>query len=501
MRVRQLISQLCYSELVSGGIIPDLTPHTPDLPNKRYPPWLYQRSKSLPEIFSEFGLFIEEIIATAIFNGSMNYSEIWSRVCSSPPPPELESSKSFFGGIIGTFLSVFKGHTVEHGPTLSSGNVEGHPDLLCRSFKSSTEARLLNDETWLLDVKTTTGFKKMAEESYLQILAYSALLRANGLKSNYIGLLFPIQRQIVWFNLTGWDHTPYLNLLQREALWVNCDQEMLHPSYLEGCIEEGAVLSPTLLGTVGRRLFSKITGAHVSKENLIEYSRESAGRPLQVFLGNPRARGLISMQDVVKISSQIPEGTSIFVHAPYIINLAVHQSDPVDGMWGIERLCSELIATRKLKGKGVVVHVGKHKGTDLAEALNQMERSIHKVLEASSPETPLLLESPAGEGTELCSTIEQLMSFYQRFKGTPHFKLCIDLCHVFSAGYDPAWYLNEWLEKFPGSVALVHFNDSKVPRGSRVDLHYPPGLGFIGYKRMWECHQLCVKHGIPMVRE
>lgn len=499
MRVRQLISQLCYPELVSGGIIPDLAPHTPDLPNKRYPPWLYQRSKSLPETFSEFGLFIEEIIATAILNGSINYPEIWSRVCSSPPPPELESSKNFFGGIIGTFLPVFKGHTVEHGPTLSCGNVQGHPDLLCRSFGDETVGS--HRQTWLLDVKTTTGFKKMAEESYLQILAYSALLRADGLKSNYVGLLLPIQRQILWFNLDGWDHTRYLDVLQREALWVSSDQEMLHPSYLQGCIEEGAIFSQTLLGTVGRRLFSKVAGAHVSKQNLIEYSRESAGRPLQVFLGNPRARGVISMQDVARISEEIPEGTSIFVHAPYIINLATEQSDPIDGHWGIDRLCSELIATRKLKGKGVVVHVGKHKGTNLADALNQMERSIHRVLEVSSPQTPLLLETPAGEGTELCSSIEQFMSFYQRFKGTPNFKITVDTAHIFAAGYDPAWYLNQWLEKFPGSVALVHFNDSEVPRGSRVDLHYSPGLGFIGYKRMWECHQLCVKHGIPMVRE
>lgn len=115
------------------------------------------------------------------------------------------------------------------------------------------------------------------------------------------------------------------------------------------------------------------------------------------------------------------------------------------------------------------------------------------------PDCPIILETPAGEGTDLCASIEQLMLFYLRFQGDPRVRLCVHSAHVHGAGYKSSWYLDQWLSRWSESVVLVHFNDSKVCRGSRVDRHHTPGLGRIGYKEMWATHQMWAAKNIPMV--
>ena len=149
----------------------------------------------------------------------------------------------------------------------------------------------------------------------------------------------------------------------------------------------------------------------------------------------------------------------------------------------------------------MVVHTGKYKDQDVESALNKMEISILKILDVATEGCPLIIETPAGQGTELCSGLTHFQTFYSRFKNDPRLKICIDSCHVFSAGYDPEYYLNNWITKYPGSVTVVHFNDSEVCRGSRVDRHFTPGLGYIGYKRLWAVHEICRQNNIPMVRE
>jgi deoxyribonuclease-4 len=226
-------------------------------------------------------------------------------------------------------------------------------------------------------------------------------------------------------------------------------------------------------------------------------SAGSNGRPLQVFLANPRDFGQISELETTRMIGDVAPGTQLFIHASYFVNL----SSLEHGTWSIERLRQELTGCRKLQGKGVVVHMGTYGSTTIPGALDRMEEGIRKALDSASPDCPIILETPAGEGTDLCASIEQLMLFYFRFNGDPRIRLCVDLCHVFAAGYDPSWYLQQWLIRWSDSIVLVHFNDSKKCRGSRVDRHHEPGLGHIGYKRMWQAHQICVSRSIPMVRE
>ena len=486
LRVRQLITQLSYSQLVTDGVVPDIGKTTPSMPSKRYPKWLYDLSKTNDNIFSDFGLFMEEILWESITGGRTPWPECWHRVCRSTAPVELNSSGKFLGSILAIYKKMFVGHEVQHGIELRHKTVSGHPDF----FSVATP--------WIIEVKTTTGFAKMADQSYLQILAYAAIARASGYQNNYVGLLLPIQNLLVWYDITGWDHTRYLERLVLESEWKSEDLKMSSPEYLQECLDNtDTILMPTLLGTSGRHLRSSICGGHLSKDTVGVRSQNSNGRPIQLFIGNPRAAHEINFPDLYRMSTEIKQGTSLFIHASYLINLGVIRHD----QWDIKRMMQEMQGAQILKAKGTVVHVGKYKELDPKVSMDLMERHIKHVLPLATPECPLLLESPAGEGTELCSSLESMMEFYARFNNDPRFKIVLDSAHIHGLGYDPAWFLHQWMVRWPGSVALVHFNDSTKCRGSRVDEHYFPGLGHVGYKRMVRLHELCVEHNIPMVRE
>lgn len=63
--------------------------------------------------------------------------------------------------------------------------------------------------------------------------------------------------------------------------------------------------------------------------------------------------------------------------------------------------------------------------------------------------------------------------------------VCLDTCHVYSAGYDIVRNLDGVLEEFDSKIGLerlkaVHLNDSMTPFNSRKDRHAKIGEGTIG---------------------
>jgi deoxyribonuclease-4 len=63
--------------------------------------------------------------------------------------------------------------------------------------------------------------------------------------------------------------------------------------------------------------------------------------------------------------------------------------------------------------------------------------------------------------------------------------VCLDTCHVYSAGYDIVNNLDGVLEEFDRIIGLdklkaIHLNDSKMPFNSNKDRHEKLGEGVIG---------------------
>ena len=102
----------------------------------------------------------------------------------------------------------------------------------------------------------------------------------------------------------------------------------------------------------------------------------------------------------------------IIVHGSYIINLARNWDE---FSWWIRLSIHEFNIAKRINPYGIVVHMGKRKDLDVNIALNNMYTSLLYILnKTKNKKTMLLLETPAGQGIEICWNIESFGNFYKK---------------------------------------------------------------------------------------
>nr|QBK90498.1 MAG: AP (apurinic) endonuclease family 2 [Pithovirus LCPAC103] len=240
---------------------------------------------------------------------------------------------------------------------------------------------------------------------------------------------------------------------------------------------------------------------------LVNKSEPAPGLPIQTFLGRNDA---LTLEELTEVDRKICRGIirrhkiRFYNHGPFKINLCT-MLDPTKV---IARRCAEgyLMRAFDLESRGVVFHVGKHVKLSPELGLSKMIQSLVYLASKAQPDCPVLLETPAGQGTELVVGYEAFSQFYRAIKlrTGDRLKVCIDTCHVFAGGDCPLEYIQNWIaEHGTESIGLVHFNDSKTPLGSRKDRHEPylSGEGNIGLETMMKVAQLCQAQAIDMVTE
>jgi deoxyribonuclease IV len=243
-------------------------------------------------------------------------------------------------------------------------------------------------------------------------------------------------------------------------------------------------------------------GRHLPKEGPFAQSLRvvpDGSRAWQYFLSSPRMTKVsVKAEDVTASRAYISRtGARIFIHSPYIINLC---QAPGPDNYGVRCLRETLVAASAAGCLGVVVHVGKTVKMDVIEALANMRENILACLDVATADCPLLLETPAGQGTETLLTYAEFFGFIAGI-ADPRLRVCVDTCHVFASGQCPLEYLQRAIREYPGWVRLIHFNDSLGVRGSCVDRHAPPGEGHIGLRLMTEIAKAGSAAGIGMLYE
>jgi deoxyribonuclease-4 len=259
-------------------------------------------------------------------------------------------------------------------------------------------------------------------------------------------------------------------------------------------------------------------GAHIGTENLITNAKivkEVGGNFVQIFLTPPGHKEIEHKDKELQQFKNFLDKNSMrcVVHSSYMHNLA-RDWDPYS--WWIVNLELEIQHAHTVGAIGVVVHFGKKLLLSTEEGYNNMYSSlvyIHNKTKKFS-NVKIFLETSTGQGTELCYKIEDLAYFYKKIKKSPlqdlknRIKLCVDTCHIFSAGYDlrnktSARLYLETFEELIGLhyIQLIHMNDSKVDLGSQVDRHASIGNGYIGYDGLKYFFDFFKKLGIPMVLE
>ena len=173
-------------------------------------------------------------------------------------------------------------------------------------------------------------------------------------------------------------------------------------------------------------------------------------------------------------------------HASYLINLAT--SLPVLRRQSLEAMGDELDRAEALGLLGVVLHPGCYTSGNEAEGLGLIADGLVELLRVRRRgRTMILLEHTAGQGTALGATFEQLAWIIARMDGHRRVGVCLDTCHLIASGYDLC-SAEGYASTFTQFGQLVgfdrlkafHLNDSKKPRGSRIDRHEHIGQGCLG---------------------
>jgi deoxyribonuclease-4 len=241
----------------------------------------------------------------------------------------------------------------------------------------------------------------------------------------------------------------------------------------------------------------------------LDIARKLGCNALQIFSTSPRmwarpSRGRIPDVDAARFRERRAElGLGpLVIHGNYLINLA--SPEPVLRVRSIQAFHDELVRAVALGADFLVAHPGSTRGASagqgvagIAGALRQAARGI------KLNGLRILLENTSGMGTAVGASFEELAVILDAVPDLP-LGVCLDTAHAFEAGYDirSAAGLERTLQTIERTVGLerifiVHVNDSKTPRGSRMDRHEHIGRGRIGleaFRRILN-HPLLAPHG------
>ncbi len=209
---------------------------------------------------------------------------------------------------------------------------------------------------------------------------------------------------------------------------------------------------------------------------------------LQIFTRNARGWAAKPLDDgeVQAFRSEARRtGKRVAAHSSYLINCASPDREVRKKSW--EALADELGRCERLGIPALIFHPGSHEKE--AEGIRLVGAAMTHALEEVPGKARLLLETAAGQGTTLGWRFEQVAAMRDEVpaKARRRVGICVDTCHVFSAGYDIATEDGyertvEELDRVIGlsKVEAFHLNDSKKPLGCRVDRHEHIGQGALG---------------------
>jgi len=176
----------------------------------------------------------------------------------------------------------------------------------------------------------------------------------------------------------------------------------------------------------------------------------------------------------------------VVIHDSYLINLCATDNNKL--RMSVDAFVDELERAESLGVLYVVTHPGSHLGKGEDYGIAKIAESLDEIHERCAGfKVMTLLETTAGQGTNLGYKFEHLAGMRDKVKEKHRVGICIDTCHMYSAGYDikaKEGYGDTW-KQFGDVIGLenlkaAHLNDSKKDFGSRVDRHEELGEGTLG---------------------
>jgi len=253
---------------------------------------------------------------------------------------------------------------------------------------------------------------------------------------------------------------------------------------------------------------SKFVGAHTSASggvfNAAKNAQAIGAKAFALFTKNQKrwdakpldAKTIDLFQKALEEAGILPK--HVLPHDSYLINLGHPEEEKllksrtafIDelercALLGLDRLNfhpgSHLVKmNKKQKEDAIFVAEAEERCLDI------IAESINIALDKTQG-VKAVIENTAGQGSNLGYKFEHLAHIIDKVEDKSRIGICIDTCHMFTAGYDIRTreaYDKTWNDfgKIVGFEYLsgMHINDSKPPLGSRVDRHHSLGEGEIG---------------------
>jgi deoxyribonuclease-4 len=362
---------------------------------------------------------------------------------------------------------------------LSYGRVTAHPDFVSL------------DRKHVFEVKYTGKPNYEMPRFLLQLCCYAVL---QGCETFH--LVLPNQGMILDYNTSEWDNKSFFEYAFKSKIEQTFAYD-IHLPVGATIHKEKNSISNTVLKAVSNFKYDQV---------------------IQFFLdGRVSTKVTATEQDILQtaeITRAYPH--RFFIHSAYTINLCREkdQCSPkqnpkvkkdITGQVLRDTLKKTLETASRCGFHGVVVHTGKL--CDKGCSMRAFKSAVRKITESSATDKcPLLIETPAGQGTETLLSPDELVDFIRdirsKVKNPNSLGICIDTCHIFAVGYEPLEYIDRIIQlEALDMVKLIHYNGSLHPKGSKKDRHGPLIGSYISDQQIKEFGTICHKNGIPLVRE
>ena len=206
----------------------------------------------------------------------------------------------------------------------------------------------------------------------------------------------------------------------------------------------------------------------------------------QFFTRNPRGGSAkaINPDDIHRLKElmRTHEFGPLLAHGSYTMNLCSGKE--------ATRAFSRMVFQDDLKRLAMlpesmyIFHPGSHVGQGIETGMGMIVDALNECL-PDDIEQWVLLEGMSGKGSEVGGRLEELRQIIEGVRFNQRLGICLDSCHLFSAGYDVVNHLDDVLEEVDRIVGLerlkaFHLNDSQTEMGSGKDRHAIIGEGTIG---------------------
>lgn len=206
-----------------------------------------------------------------------------------------------------------------------------------------------------------------------------------------------------------------------------------------------------------------LIGAHVRENEPLGAAADTGSAVIQLFVSDPQSWKLPTKRaDSAELKSS---GIPIYVHSPYIVNLASENNKiRLPSRKILQATCD---AATECGARGVVVHGG-HVGAG-GDPVDGVDR-WRKALAELQTDMPILLENTAGGDRAMARYWDDLARLWDVIGHDPRLQFCLDTCHTHASG-EQLTHAVERVTAITGRIDLLHCNGSRDPEGSGRDRH------------------------------